>query len=163
MNLVVADSSPLIAFARSGHLELLRRVAGTIHVPHTVWQECVYDLSKPGAQCIQKAVSDGLITCLPDPGVPASLGVAPIDAGERAAIALAIEQQCPILLDERLGRIVARRHHIAVIGSAGILLAAKAHGLIPAVGPILKQWISFGYRLSSELMAEVLRRANEES
>ncbi|KRB69318.1 DUF3368 domain-containing protein [Noviherbaspirillum sp. Root189] len=162
MKLIVADSSPLIAFARSDYLDLVRTVAGTIHVPHTVWQECVHDLSKPGAQKIQQAVAKGIITRLDDPELPTSLEVTPIDAGEKAAIALALKQNCPILLDERLGRIVARRHNLSVVGSAGILLTAKNRGLIPAVGPILDQWISFGYRLSNELVAEVLRRANEE-
>lgn len=73
MNFIVADSSPLIAFARSDYLDLVRTVAGTIQASHTVWQ-------------------------------------------------------------------------------------------IPAVGPILDQWISFGYRyrLSNDLVVEVLRRANEE-
>jgi predicted nucleic acid-binding protein len=162
MKLIVADSSPLIAFGRSDYLDLVRTVAGTIRVPHTVWQECVHDLSKPGAQKIQQAAANGIIICLDDPELPTSLEVAPIDAGEKAAIALALKQNCPILLDERLGRIVARRHDISVIGSAGILLTAKARGLIPSVAPILDQWISFGYRLSNELVAEVLRRANEE-
>lgn len=162
MKLIVADSSPLIAFARSDYLNLVRTVAGVIHVPSTVWQECVRDLSKPGAQKIQQAAANGIIICLDDPELPTSLEVAPIDAGEKAAIALALQQNCPILLDERLGRVVAHRYEISVIGSAGLLLAAKARGLIPAVGPILEQWISFGYRLSNDLVAEVLRRANEE-
>ena len=50
MNLIVADTSPLIAFARSGHLSVLQSVAGTILVPDTVWNECVNDAGKPGAQ-----------------------------------------------------------------------------------------------------------------
>jgi predicted nucleic acid-binding protein len=160
MRLIVADSSPLIAFARSDHLGLLCAVVSTVHVPHTVFQECVHDLAKPGARRIQQAVVDGMIFCLPDAGLPSSLEVAPIDVGEKAAIALAIAQNCPILVDERMGRIVARRHDIDVISSAGILLAAKSKGLIPAVGPILGQWIDFGYRLSNQLVAEVLRRAS---
>jgi predicted nucleic acid-binding protein len=137
MRLILADSSPLIAFARSDHLGLLCAVASTVQVPHTVFQDCVHDLAKPGARRIQQAVVDGMIFCLPDAGLPFSLEVAPIDAGEKAAIALAIAQNCPILVDERMGRIVARRHGIDVIGSAGILLAAKSRELIPAVGPIL--------------------------
>jgi predicted nucleic acid-binding protein len=140
----------LIAFARSDHLDLLRAVAGTVQVPQTVFRECIHALSKPGARRIQQAVADALIICLPDTALPASVKVAPIDAGEKSAIALAIAQQCQVLLDERLGRIVARRHDIGVIGSAGILLAAKARGLLPMVGTILEQWIGFGYRLSNE-------------
>ena len=50
MNLIVADTSPLIAFARSGNLSVLQSVAGTILVPDTVWNECVNDAGKPGAQ-----------------------------------------------------------------------------------------------------------------
>ncbi|MDP1956927.1 MAG: DUF3368 domain-containing protein, partial [Rhodocyclaceae bacterium] len=83
---------------------------------------------------------------------------ATLDAGETAAIALAIELRAPVLMDERLGRAVARHHQVPVIGSAGVLLRAKQLGRIDAVRPILDAWRQdIGYFMSDALRAEVLQ------
>jgi predicted nucleic acid-binding protein len=63
--------------------------------------------------------------------------------------------------DERLGRRVASGQGLVVIGSAGLLLAAKGRTLIPAVRPVLEAWAGWGYFLSAELKAAVLARAGE--
>jgi len=43
------------------------------------------------------------------------------------------------LIDDRRGRKVAKINQIDVIGSLGILLAAKAKGLVPDVAPLFGQ------------------------
>ena len=162
MKLIVADSSPLIIFARSGLLEVLQRVAGEIVVPQTVYQECTTDMSKPGARLIAEAHHAGLLTLHADSRVlalPANMPM--LDKGEIAAISLAIELSEPVLMDERLGRQAAAAHGLAVIGSAGILLTAKRKKLISAILPILESWQRFGYFLSPSLLATVRQRAEE--
>ncbi len=67
----------------------------------------------------------------------------------------------PIVLDEKLGRRVAANSGVAVIGSAGVLLAAKRHGLVEAVRPIIDAFTANGYGLSRELVHAVLVRAGE--
>jgi len=160
---IVADSSPLIVLARSGLIPVLRRLANEVFVPATVMAECSADGSKPGAQAIRQACDAALIDVRPDfdrrwPGGPPVA----LDAGELAAIAMAGELGCPVLMDERLGRQVARLHGVSVMGGAGILLAAKSRGFVPAVAPILTEWKRWGYFLSSELLAAVLARAGEQ-
>lgn len=160
MKLIVADSSPLIIFARSGLLEVLQRVAGEIVVPQTVYQECTTDMSS--ARLIAEAHHAGLLTLHADSralALPANMPM--LDKGEIAAISLAIELSEPVLMDERLGRQAAAAHGLAVIGSAGILLTAKRKGLISAVLPILESWQHFGYYLSPSLLATVRQRADE--
>ncbi len=162
MKLVVADSSPLIVFARSELLPILRQVIREIVVPQTVYEECTGDMSKPGAKIIAEAHHARLLTVHPDSLVQALPTNMPmLDKGEIAAISLAIELSEPILMDERLGRQAATAHGLAVIGSAGILLTAKRKGLIAAVHPILLTWQNFGYYLSPALIATVLERAGE--
>jgi len=162
MKLIVADSSPLIVFARSELLPILRQVVGEIVVPQTVYEECTGDMSKPGAKIIAEAHHARLLTVHPDSLVQALPTNMPmLDKGEIAAISLAIELSEPILMDERLGRQAATAHGLAVIGSAGILLTAKRKGLIAAVHPILLTWQNFGYYLSPALIATVLERAGE--
>lgn len=162
MRLVVADSSPLIVFARSELLPILRQVAGEIVVPQTVYEECTGDMNKPGARIIADAHQAGLLTVHRDSlvlALPANMPM--LDKGEIAAISLAIELSEPILMDERLGRQAAAAHGLAVIGSAGILITAKRKGLIAAVQPALLTWQSFGYFLAPALIATVLERAGE--
>lgn len=162
MKLVIADSSPLIIFARSEMLEILRQVVGELVVPQTVFDECTKDMGKPGAKLIAKAHKVKLLTVHADSKVitpPANLPM--LDKGEIAAIALALELGAPIMMDERLGRQAAAAQGIAVIGSAGILLAAKKKKLIGEVCPILETWQKFGYFLSPTLVATVRQRAEE--
>lgn len=162
MKLIVADSSPLIVFARSDLLPILRQVVGEIVVPQTVYEECTGDMYKPGAKIIAGAYQAGLLTVHHDSLVVAlSTNMPMLDKGEIAAISLAIELSEPILMDERLGRQAAAAHDLSVIGSASILIAAKRKGLIAAVQPVLLTWQSFGYFLSPALIATVLERAGE--
>lgn len=164
MRLIVADSSPLIVFARSQLLPILRQIVGEIVVPQTVYEECTGDMNKPGAKIIACAYQAGLLTVHRDSLVVALPTNMPmLDKGEVAAISLAIELSEPILMDERLGRQAAAVHGLSVIGSAGILIAAKRKGLIAAVHPILLTWQGFGYFLSPKLIATMLERAGEQS
>lgn len=47
--IIVADASPLIAFARIEHLPLLVKALGSIIIPESVVKECTFDKSRPGA------------------------------------------------------------------------------------------------------------------
>jgi predicted nucleic acid-binding protein len=163
VTLIVTDASPLIVLARSGLVTALVEVAGQVIVPAAVMAECTDEPSRPGAQAILRARDEGLIEVRPDvasewPGGPPSI----LGPGELAAIAFARHLGCAVLMDDRLGRQVARLHGIPVIGSAGVLLAAKARGSIPAVAPVLAEWKQWGYFLAPDLLLSVLARAGEE-
>lgn len=163
MTLIVTDASPLIVLARSGLIPVLVEVAGQVILPTTVMAECTAERNRPGARAILRACDEGLLEVRPEVATEWPDGLPPmLGAGELAAIALALRLGCPVLMDERLGRQVARRHGVPVIGSAGLLLAAKARGLVPAVAPILAEWKSWGYFLSPDLLWVVLERAGED-
>lgn len=162
MTFIVADSGPLIMFARSGLLDIVRSVCGTLLVPVTVFEECTCDAAKPGVRELLDAQAAGLFEvvsvsepdmCLPD--------IIHLDGGEIEALVLAFNRRCPVLMDESLGRKAAMRHGIGVVGGAGLLLAAKERGLIDAVFPILHSWRQWGYFLAPALLRAVLERAGE--
>ncbi|GGA81512.1 hypothetical protein GCM10011491_06000 [Brucella endophytica] len=163
MKLVASDASPLIIFAKSNLIPLLTGMIDEVIVPETVYAECVADVAMPGARVIRIAAETGQIHVRADivvPGIP-GVNLAVLDAGEIAAIHMAVALQCPVLMDERLGRQTARRQGLTVIGSAGLLLAAKQRGLIPAIAPILDQWREAGYFLANNIAHAVLERAGE--
>lgn len=156
MKLIVSDASPLIVIAKSGLLPVLTALVEEVVIPETVYAECTVEISLPGARAVRAAVETGQIHVRPDAQAPSD------DPGdELAAIHMATALECPVLMDERLGRQVAKRRGITVIGSAGLLLAAKKRRLVPAVAPILDQWRQSGYFLSASVVKAVLDRAGE--
>ena len=162
MKLVVADSSPLIALASSGHIDVLLTIIQEVVIPETVFQECVTQNDKPGAKNILNAVRAGNIQKVDDPDISAFRDIDDLDVGEACAISLAITMKSAILIDDFIGRVVAKAHQVKVIGGCGILLIAKQRGLIAAVKPVIDAWKEvIGYRLSDSLIADVLRKAGE--
>ena len=161
MKLIVSDASPLIVIAKSGLIPMLKSIAEEVIIPQSVYAECTVNPALPGAQAVQAAVNAGQIQVRPDPIQPEETPDEGLDAGELAAIRLALALRCPVLMDERLGRQAAQRRGLSIIGSAGLLLDAKQRGLIPAVAPILDQWRQEGYFLSANIIDAVLKRAGE--
>lgn len=162
--LIIADTGPLIIFAKSNRLSILSQMASQILVTNTVMHECVDDSSKPGADLIQKAFENHTLCIINDVEVNEALKKTILDAGEKSAIALAMSlnsKSLTLLIDEDLGRKVANQHKLRVIGSAGILVAAKQKGLITNVEEILKDWQGLGYFLSESLINAVLINAGE--
>jgi predicted nucleic acid-binding protein len=162
MKLVVADSSPLIALASSGHIDVLLAIVQEVVIPETVFQECTTQNDMPGAKSIMDAVLAGRIQKVADPDIGVFKDIDDLDTGEACAISLANTMKSSILIDDAMGREVARAHQIGVIGGCGILLMAKQRGLITEVKPIIDAWRNaIGYFLSDTLVADVLRKAGE--
>ena len=161
---VVADTSPLIALARIGELDLLRRLYGRVAVPPAVKGELAIGSDRPGARVLEAALAAGWISVrsVSDRVSVRELSML-LDLGEAEAIEVAAQRRAQVLLiDDARGRRTARRRGIPVAGVAGVLLAAKSRGEIAAVGPILRRLSEAGYRLSPRLVAEVLSAAGEE-
>jgi predicted nucleic acid-binding protein len=160
--IIVADTSPLIAFARIDHMVLLSKLFGTVIIPQTVLDECIADLSRPGAQDIRKFIDQNLIKIHPDVDFQKHATLFDIlDNGEISAIALALQLDSRLLIDEKLGRSAAKELGLKIIGTAGILLLAKQKNLIHAVSPLIEELKSAGYYLSDALSKEILRLAKE--
>ncbi len=66
------------------------------------------------------------------------------------------------MLDERRGVQVARRYGLQVQGILGVLLRAKAQGLIPAVRPLLEALVNdAGFWTTNNLYQRILQIAQE--
>lgn len=159
---IVADSGPLISLGKIDRLSLISKLAGKILIPQAVADECLADLSLPGAHAIQKGLDENLIEIylLPESAKQPIL-LSLLDKGESEAILLSLYLNIPILIDEKIGRQVARKNGLSIIGIGGLLIAAKKKGLIKKVSPIIKDLQQNGYYLSKELVSEILSKVQE--
>ena len=163
MTPVVADTGPLIALARAGRLDLLRRLYRQVVIPPAVHGELAIGSGRPGATALAGALAAGWtsVHSVANQRVVLELGQL-LDLGEAEAIVLAEQLDARFLLiDEAAGRKIARRRGVPVTGVAGVLLCAKASGAVVAVRPIIDEISNAGYRLSSRLVSSVLERAGE--
>lgn len=160
--LLIADSGPLIAFAGLDLLGLPARYFESVLVPSTVWEEVT---RKPGveeAPRLLSAIDARLIRVVADPAtVPESLLRTTIDAGERQAIALGIELNASLLMDDRRARLVAAELGRPVIGTLGLLLRGRKDGVFPALRPLIERLRARGYYLPSELVRDILSSLDE--
>lgn len=163
--IVVADTSPLIALGRVGYLWLLHDLYAGIAIPPAVSDELRLGSGRPGEGAAADAFEQGWLQVRELSAESArSLSelVLILDRGEAEAILLAKQVDARFLLiDERMGRAVAKRRGVPVVGTAGVLLVAKKRGLVDAVLPVLKKMELAGYRMSAGLTSEVARLAGE--
>ncbi len=161
--IVVADAGPLIALGRIGRLALLRQLYDHVTVPPRVYSELHLRESRPGSRALRRAVAAGWLEAVaPEPDRDLEQLLLTVDPGEAEAIILAARADVRFLLmEEHRGRQLARRRGIAVVGTGGVLLAAKRRGLVESLVPILAELDRAGYRFSSRLRQEILELAGE--
>lgn len=159
---VVTDTGPLIALARSGHLRLLELLFREIILPKGVHRELCLEQPLPGSAELNAVLSkaDSIYRVQAARRIETLLSEL-LDPGEAEAIALAAEKDCLLLIDERKGRRVARKQGIRIIGTGRILIAAKKYGHLENVREPLVRLRACGYRLSDALCQEILRLAGE--
>lgn len=158
---VIADSSVLIVYARSGRLELLRDVFEILVVPPAVEEECVKrgDL-RPGAPSLRQALEAGWIRVSPAPR--AALEIARnhpnLGRGEAAVLALARARKADVaLIDDGLARNVAKAEGLRVVGSLGVLAMAHRRGILKdraAVESALRLLLRSGLWASADLVED---------
>lgn len=159
---IIADSSPLIAFGSIDQLSIVFEVFGKVIIPQTVANECLVEMMRPGAAAISKAIEANKIQIHPSVELQNREEIRMIlDEGEADAIVLAHSLNLPLIIDEKLGRDIAKEMGIKIIGTIGILLLAKQKNIVKEIKPILMQLKNGHYFLSGKLIKDALKRAGE--
>jgi predicted nucleic acid-binding protein len=157
---VIVDTTPVIALALVGHLGLLRSLYDRVVVPPAVRAELRAGRSHHAGSVELKAAPWIETVALADPSRADLLS--DLDRGEAEVIALGQETRSKlVIIDERLGRLHARRLGLPLTGTIGILLRAKENDLLPAVRPILQRLRDGGIYLGAGLVEQALRLAGE--
>lgn len=157
--LVISNTTPIIALALIGHLDLMHTLYGEVWIPPAVAAEVEAGGTRVGAA--ELLAAPYLRTMPLDDPRRADL-LNDLDRGEAEVLALAQERNADlVVLDERLGRRHARRLGLPLTGTLGVLLRAKRDGHIPAVRPLVQQLQRGGIHLNARLITRILELAGE--
>lgn len=145
---IVADSTCLIGLERIGKLDVLPKLFEPIFIPDEVANEFGNSISWLK---VESPLNSALVSAL-------KLSV---DDGEAEAIALALEKNCKIILDDKQARSVAKKLGLEIVGTVGMFIRAKQNGLIDSLKAILEDLEDNGFRMSENLKAEALKIIGE--
>jgi uncharacterized protein len=160
--MIVADSGPIIVFARIGRLDLLRQVVGELIIPDAVYEELVgRGTERPGAAKVVHGdwIHRRTVQVL---RAVAQLPSA-LHAGEWEAIVLAQELGAQLLIDEHRGRTIAITRGVEVFGNLWVLAEAKRLGLIERAKSVVGAMRAAGYRVDEDLLTQFLREVGEDT
>jgi uncharacterized protein len=150
---VVSNSSPLIALSQIGHLDLLGQLHPQILIPPAV--------AKEGAPTVARLRGWIQVKPLRRPRQPHTVS-ASIGPGEHEVISLGLELNAArLILDERPARLLATSLGLAVIGTIGLLLAAKDRGLLVKIKPELDRLLAARFFMDQELYDRAIGQAGE--
>jgi len=156
--LIVADSSALVALAVCEGLELLPGLFQQIYVPQAVSDE-VSITGKPAAVQLREFL-DGRVMEIDSRRFVIEAGS--LGRGELEAMALYRQLDANrLLMDDRRARRVAHLNDIAVIGTLGVLLAAREAMLVRNIGPYVERLRGSDVFFSDRLLEHALRLAGE--
>lgn len=159
-DLVVSDTSPLLNLALIERLSLLRSQFSGITIPAQVWQEL--DDGEAGLDALRALRDDEFFEVVEVEESDLFTEIFyELDLGETAAICHAIEEGADlVLLDEKDGRRVARRHDLTVTGIVGILLRGAKNDVVELERE-LDALRDAGFWISDDLYSKVLDEADE--
>lgn len=156
MRLLVADASPLHYLILVDVADVLPRLFARVHIPVEVRDELSREAAPSDVRAWMQR-SPQWIETLPAPSL--ALGdssLAPLDPGERAAIALAKSIGADLLLiDDRAGASPAQRAGLVVTGTLGVLDLASRAGLLD-LRTIFQRLQKTNFRYPPSLMEKLL-------
>lgn len=154
-SIVVADTTPLIALAGIGRLDLLHRFVERVIIPPAVQSEIRAGGERPGAAEIDAATWIEVVR--PDAELATSFGLL-VDAGEAEAIAVATRiPDSLLLLDDRQARRLAEQLGLRRVGTLGLLRAFRRRGWTQSLRADIDAVRAIGIHLRQDLVDSVLR------
>jgi len=130
MQIVVADTGPLNYLVLIEAVDLLPKLFDQVLAPQTVFDELTDSDTPPAVRAWVTQAPDWF-RIDPDPAALIDEATANLDAGEKAAIALALAIKADlVLMDDREGVTAAREKGLRATGTLGVLDLAARRGLI---------------------------------
>jgi predicted nucleic acid-binding protein len=159
--IIVSDTSCISYLLQINLLHLLQIIYGEIIIPDAVNEE-ILQLKNKGHNLSEFKNANWIKICQANNLSNVNDYKYILDKGELEAISIAIELKADLLIiDEKLGRIVATNIGFDITGLVGILITAKSKNLILSVKDALDKVILLGCRISEKLYNIALKSCNE--
>jgi predicted nucleic acid-binding protein len=156
---VVSNTTPILSLIKIGKLEILKDLFGSVNVPLAVYKEIEAGKDKEFYVDLQQFKWINIVKIKAS---DARSYLFDLDDGEAETIILAKEISADfVIIDEKLGRQYARHFNLALTGTIGILLNAKAQGIITEIAPLLQQLQEKQSWMSNALIKKTLQIAQE--
>jgi predicted nucleic acid-binding protein len=155
--MIIVDSSPIIALAKQGMLDLLKKCFGEVLIPKSIYKEIMRKKGSPEAVSLEKAIKFKWIF-VEKVTVISNLNTKNIGQGEKEAISLAFKRKSVLLIDDDSAKKYASIFGIETHGTLFVFYIAVAKKLITAADAtnVLKGMIADGFYISSELYSRFL-------
>jgi len=152
---IVSNTSPLIILKKSEAIFILDALFDSVLIPKSVQRELfkkekeffssfkILRFTEPEDYNLAKALK--LI----------------VDEGEAEVVALALELNLPVLIDDIKGRRIAEKLGLKFIGSLGLLKIAKKRGIVSEVKPFIQKFLDRGYYFDEKLVRRFLEDVGE--
>jgi len=161
MSIWVVNTSPLVFWGNLGRLELLRHEGREVYIPRAVAEE-IAEKPAAAARAVQAACATWMQVRNVTDQTAVTLVQAALHKGEAEAIVLATELHVErLVLDDQDAWRFAARCGVKIIGTLGILLAAKQRGAIVSLREEIDALIALGFRVNPQLVTAVLQSAGE--
>ncbi|MCL4457485.1 MAG: DUF3368 domain-containing protein [Nitrospirae bacterium] len=132
-NIVVVNSSPLIYLSAIKKTNILKKLFHEIIIPEAVKKEIIFG-GKNNFAFKEVVGQTWIITKRIKNRLAKDYLLTDIDAGEAEVIVLAEELKAKtVIMDDRLGRRLAKLRGLNVIGTLRVLVAAKEKGIITKI------------------------------
>ncbi len=155
---VVSDTTALSNLLHIGKLTLLKDLFGQVLVPKAV----LYELAAVAGFKEQVAQAGYIIEVQCGYVLDPLQHNEGLDIGEKEAISYAVDNAADLLIiDELNGRKAAVELGLQIIGTIGILVAAKRKNLIKKIKQYLDDLRNNGFWISEKIYLEALKLANE--
>jgi predicted nucleic acid-binding protein len=150
--MIVSDASTLIVLSDLDRWELLENLFDHVFIPPQVDMELRRGatIDTPEWLHVQPVDQSETLTVLQRL----------LDPGESEAIALALQMNLPLIIDERKGRAIARRKGIEIIGLLGIVYVNVRHGYlsIEEAEIFIASVVNHGFRIHPKLIESMMKR-----
>lgn len=156
---VVVNTTPIISLGKVEHLYVLRELYENITIPIAVVLEVAVKDDFAFHQMVKNFDWIKVAEC---PEYDRNAFSNKLHAGEIEAIVLAQSINANlIILDDNHARKTAKNLGLTITGTSGALVAAKNHGIISAVKPIIDSMRENNFYLSDKILNTVLNIAGE--
>lgn len=159
--IVVVNTSPIIYLSAINQISILKKLFQKVFIPDAVKRE-VLSGGKDSFGVREIKSEKWIKTRTIKNKVAKKYLLTDIDDGEAEVIILAEELKAStIIMDDRLGKKIAKLRDFNVFGTLRILAVAKEKGLITEIKPLIKKLKEVGFWISDDVYRAILKQAKE--